>query len=70
MRADAVFTIATLILGSWAIHLSYENGLRDGKAKARAELAYVNEQMEKVGFCEWVKAADFAAHCRSKERQP
>lgn len=44
---------------------SYNRGFAEATAKADAERIYVNEKMDKMGFCGWV-LHDFNRHCTEK----
>ncbi|TAA54842.1 hypothetical protein [Shinella sp. JR1-6] len=65
MRRELELILACLVLGITASVTSYRWGYDDASAKAAADQAWVNQQMEQAGFCVWVRQASFASHCTS-----
>lgn len=62
-RNSFLDALAILAAGMWG---SYNIGYRDATAKAEADRLWVNEQMDKAGFCAWVRESSFANHCVSR----
>lgn len=51
--------------------LAWDAGHDAAMTKIAERDAWVNAQMENVGFCAWVREASFAQHCalRAKEQE-
>lgn len=59
---------ACFILSVVVSLVSYQRGYEAAKTKADADQAWVNQQMEKAGFCAWVRQSSFANHCARIEQ--
>lgn len=57
----AAFAIIAIIIVSI---LSKQAGYDEAMAKRDADDLYVKQEMDKLGFCEWVKQNQFTQYCR------
>lgn len=65
MRAD--IALGCLLIGIAFSMATYQWGYDDATAKAEADRVWVNEQMDKAGFCAWVRQSSFANHCARRD---
>lgn len=68
-RPPWFYPLCAFLFIAWNALVAYgahDAGYRKATAKAEADQQYVNDQMDKLGFCEWVKQVEFAQYCSAK----